>query len=112
MSVVDEIRSVLKEEQELLLAGNFVALEALVERKSRLTETLAARMPTLPRDGVAELLEQAGRNDALLGAARRGLSAALAQLRQLSSAREQTTYSSDGQRRSLFRTPSSVAEKY
>lgn len=111
MNIVEEISSVLKEEEELLLSGNFVALEALVERKTRLTEILAAR-PVQESEALARLAAQAGRNDALLGASRRGLKAALNQLRQLSMAQEQTTYSRDGIRRPMSRKPSSITEKY
>lgn len=112
MTIVDEIEAVLNEEQELLLSGNLAALEALVERKSRLASRLANVEGDLPREAYSGLKDRAVRNEALIGAAQRGLQAALAQLRRLSEAGDQNTYSRDGQRRPMSRQPSSVREKY
>ena len=44
MNVVEELENVLAEEQELLLTGEYTGLQALLERKSKLAETLAARI--------------------------------------------------------------------
>ena len=112
MNVVDEIEDVLRREQELLLTGNYAALRALISRKSALVDRLAAARPDLPKADYAELARRAHQNEALLGAAQRGLQSALSQLRQLAKAQDQTTYSRDGKRQAITRHPSSVVEKY
>lgn len=112
MNVVNEIEDVLRQEQELLLSGNYAALEALVRRKSGLVKRLSESRPNIPREAYAQLARRASQNEALLGAAQRGLQSALTQLRQLAAAEEQATYSREGKRRVLSRYPSSITEKY
>lgn len=111
MSLVSDLEKLLAEEQKHLLSGNFTALERLIERKSKLAERLAASKPDLPRDVIEGLARRAAHNEALLGSARRGLQAAMAQLRQLPDGEAQKTYSKEGQRQSLARKSASVIQK-
>lgn len=111
MKLLDEIEDVLRREQELLLSGNYAALEALIERKTRLAERLKDGKVTAPADAYETLVRRANENEALLGAAQRGLKAALSQLRQLTAAEKQTTYSKDGERIPLSDNRSSVIQK-
>jgi len=112
MNVVNEIEDVLQQEQELLLSGNYAGLEALIRRKSGLVKRLSETRPNVPGEAYAQLARRASQNEAMLGAAQRGLQSALAQLRQLAAAEEQSTYSREGKRRFLSPQPSSIMEKY
>lgn len=111
MNILSELEDVLREEQELLLSGDFSKLEALVNRKTRLADSLVKSRPRIDRDTYSQLAERATNNEALLDAARRGLRAALAQIRQSSQGDGQTTYSEKGERRPLSRSPSSVTQR-
>ena len=111
MNVLTELESVLAEEQELLLTGNFGQLEALAEKKTELAEALSMDAPDLPEEAYEGLLNQAAHNEALLSSARRGIQAAISQLREYSSGGHQSTYSKEGQRQPLAK-PTSVVQKY
>ena len=111
MNVLSELESVLREEQELLLNGNFQGLEDLLKRKTKLADWLSKNQPDVSAEAVRELKARANRNEALLESARRGLKAAITQLKQASDVDHQTTYSSSGERRPLSRSPASVTQK-
>lgn len=111
MNLVTELESVLREEQSLLLNGEFERLESLIDRKTKLSARLAQDRPDLSASAYKHLAERARQNEALLESARRGLKAALHQLRQPVQQADQTTYSKSGQRNSLSRAPSSVTQK-
>ena len=111
MSIVSDLEKLLAEEQRHLLSGDFDALEKLIERKGRLAERLSVSKPDMPPDVIEALARRAAHNEALLGSARRGLQAAMAQLKQLSDGEAQKTYSKEGQRRSLARKSASVTQK-
>lgn len=110
MNIVAELESLLSEEQELLLTGNYSRLEALAVRKSELAERLAAT-PDLPEADYQDIKSRAAHNEALLNSARRGIQAAISQLREYASGEHQSTYSREGQRQPLSR-PVSVTQKY
>ena len=112
MSIVNELEKILAEEQELLLSGELGALEKLVNRKTKLAEQLAVNKPDLPKEIYEGLARKAAHNEALLGSARRGLQAAMAQLKQLSEGEAQKTYSKEGQRTTLSRKPASITQKF
>ncbi len=111
MNVFKELEDILRQEQELLLSGDFQMLEALLKRKAKLADWLSTHRPDVTVEETRELKEKAHRNEALLDAARRGLKAAMAQLKQVSKADCQTTYSSSGERRPLSRAPVSITQK-
>lgn len=111
MKVIDEIEDVLRQEQELLLSGNYAALDALVERKSRLVDRLRDHKTMVSGAAVEALAIRATENEALLGAAQRGLKAALSQLRPFAAAERQTTYTRQGERFPLSPNRSSVTQK-
>lgn len=111
MNILSELESILEREQQLLLNGNFSDLQSLVDRKTKLSEWLARTKPEFSKDDYQRLAIRAQQNEALLEASRRGLSAAMAQLRQTREATEQATYSRSGERQSLSRMPSSVTQK-
>ncbi len=111
MNLISELEGVLREEQELLLAGNLKALEGLVGRKANLARKLAEQRPNIAEDIYRDLARKADHNEALLDAARRGLQAAIQQIRQTSGTMEQSTYSKTGERRPLSRSPSSFTQK-
>lgn len=112
MKVIRELEKILDEEQACLLSGDFVALETLITRKTKLAEQLAEIESEIPRETADVLSMKAKHNEELLGSARRGLQAALAQLKQLSDGEAQKTYSKEGQRQSLSRKTASVTQKY
>jgi len=111
MNIVTELNAVLAEEQEILLSGDFARLEALAEKKSQLVEALAATTPEIPEETCQDIRDRAAHNEALLGSARRGIQAAMSQLREYSSGEHQSTYSREGERQPLSR-PVSVTQKY
>lgn len=111
MNVVEELESVLAEEQEILLTGDYASLPGLLDRKSKLAETLAAGGPELSRETYEKLSSRAKHNEALLNSARRGIQAALSQLKEISSGANQSTYTSEGERTPMSR-PVSVTQKY
>lgn len=111
MNTVAELERILQLEQDLLLSGDYDSLAALVARKERLITRFVESRPPLDAEAHRRLADHAARNEALLGSARRGLQAALSQLRQLSEGSEQTTYSRTGERRPLSRPESSVKQK-
>ena len=111
MNLIAELEDVLREEQELLLAGKLDALEGLVDRKAKLAQRLAEQRPDLEEGVYRVLAKKADHNEALLDAARRGLQAAIQQIRQTAGAKEQSTYSKTGERRPLSRSPSTFTQK-
>lgn len=111
MTVIEELEDVLRAEQEHLLAGNFSDLTSLVKRKEALADLLAKDKPDIPAERYKRLVERAGHNEALLSSARRGLSAAIQQLRQATEDANPSTYSVSGERQSLSRKPGSVQQK-
>lgn len=111
MNVISELEDLLRVEQELLLSGDFAALETLVDRKSRLADRLAKHHPKLPAIAVRHLTELAKNNEALLSSAARGLKAAMTQVSQTSDQDSQTTYSKTGERLQLSRSSSTVTQK-
>ena len=111
MTVVSDLEGLLAEEQELLLSGKISALEGLITRKAELAERLAEAKPDLPKEIYQGLARKAAQNEALLGAAQRGLQAAMAQLKQLSEGEQQKTYSKEGMRQSLCAKPVSITQK-
>ena len=111
MNLLAELEAVLKAEQELLLSGDFAALPALVDRKTRLSEELAKQKPDVPPAACRDLIARARRNEVLLESSRRGLQAAMVQLRHSSGTAEQSTYSSSGKRQPLSRGSSTVTQK-
>ncbi len=110
MNIVSELESVLAEEQELLLTGNYAKLEEGAARKAELAEELAAA-PELPQMDYTDIITKSAHNEALLNSARRGIQAAISQLREYSSGEHQSTYSKEGQRQPLSRQVS-VIQKY
>lgn len=111
MNVVEELENVLAEEQQILLTGDYGQLQGLLDRKSKLAETLAAGPPDLSKDDYEKLSARANHNEALLNSARRGIQAALSQLKEISSGQNQSTYTRAGERTPLSR-PVSVTQKY
>lgn len=111
MNLIAELEDVLREEQELLLSGNLEALEGLVDRKAELARKLAEQRPDLNEGAFRDLARKADHNEALLDAARRGLQAAIQQIRQSAGTSEQSTYSKTGERRPMSRSPSSFTQK-
>lgn len=111
MNILTELEDILAREQELLLNGNFSDLQSLVDRKTMLSEWLARKKPDLSKEQFERLNMRAQQNEALLQASRRGLKAAMEQLRQTRQAAEQTTYSKSGKRQTLSRVPSSITQK-
>lgn len=111
MNVVEELENVLAEEQQILLTGDYASLQGLLDRKSKLAETLAAGGPELSQDVYEKLSGRAKHNEALLNSARRGIQAALSQLREISSGAHQSTYTRGGERTPMSR-PVSVTQKY
>ena len=111
MNIVGELEKLLSEERTMLLAGDYDALEKLVDRKAQLEQRLATGRQDLPVDALARVRDYAKHNEALLAAAQRGLQSTIMQLRNLSSGEAQKTYSRDGQRVSMSRKSASVAQK-
>lgn len=111
MSLISELEDILREEQELLLSGDLTALEGLADRKANLARKLAEQRPNVEEKVYRDLARKADHNEALLDAARRGLQAAIQQIRQTSGAVAQSTYSKTGERRPLSRSPSSFTQK-
>lgn len=103
MSVVAELESVLAEEQEILLTGRYARLEALSDKKSKLAELLSQEKLDLPAEAYETLVAKAAHNEALLASARRGIQAAISQLKEFSNGEHQSTYSKEGQRQPLAR---------
>ena len=110
MNVVAELESVLAEEQQLLLTGDYAKLAALAVRKSDLADSLATAAD-LPEDAYRNIVTMSEHNEALLKSARRGIQAAISQLKEYSSGEHQSTYSKEGQRQPLSR-PVSMTQKY
>ncbi len=111
MSLISELEDVLREEQELLLSGSLAELEKLVERKSALAQKLADVRPDVSADHYRRLARKAEHNETLLDAARRGLQAAMQQIRQSADTKAQNTYCKSGERRPMSRAPSSFTQK-
>ena len=110
MTIVAELERILEKEQRLLLTGDYGQLAQLAEEKNDLAERLADGLQDLSVETVEKLAEQAGHNEALLKSARRGMQAAMTQLKQFSEGEHQSTYSAEGRREPLSR-PVSVTQK-
>lgn len=111
MNVLVELENVLAEEQKILLEGDYTKLEDLAQKKSGLAEQLAQGSTEFSKDDVEKLALQATHNEALLASARRGIQAAMSQLKEYSSGEHQSTYSAEGHRAPLSK-PVSMARKY
>ncbi len=111
MNVVEELENVLAEEQEVLLSGDYQQLECLLTRKSKLAETLADSSPQLSKEVFERLANRAAHHEALLNSARRGIQAALSQIKEISTGKSHSTYTSEGERTPLAK-PVSVIQKY
>jgi|GEM_PF-2060151 flagellar biosynthesis/type III secretory pathway chaperone len=111
MNVIEELEDVLRMEQEHLLAGEFSDLATLVDRKAELADRLARDKPNLSAEGYKRLVARAGHNEALLSSARRGLLAAVQQLRQAAEGTAPSTYSMNGERSALLPKPGTVQQK-
>lgn len=111
MNLVTELEEILADEQRCLLSGAYDDLAGLAERKTALAARLSAKRGDLGEDACRRLKNKAAHNEALLRAAQRGIQAAIAQLRQFTSGEHQSTYSRDGMRRPLSRSPSALTQK-
>ena len=111
MSVIGALEEVLDEEQRILMSGDFAKLERLAAIKTELAEQLAATSLDVPAEAYSALVERAAHNEQLLSSARRGIQAAIAQLKQFADGEHQSTYSKEGQRRPLARRVS-VTQKF
>ena len=111
MNVVEELESVLAEEQRVLLTGDYGQLSDLLNRKAALADRLASGSPEMGTEAYEKLSAQATHNEALLHSAQRGIQAALSQLKAISSGEHQSTYTRAGERKPLSR-PVSVTQKY
>ena len=111
MNIVSELEGVLDEEQELLLTGNYARLEELATRKEALAEALSASTSDLSEEEVQGIATKSAHNEALLNSARRGIQAAISQLRDYTTGEHQSTYSKEGARVPLSR-PVSMIQKY
>lgn len=111
MSVLADLETLLAEEQQILLSGDYGRLESLAEKKSALAEKLSDRAPEIQKEAVEKLAAQAAYNETLLSSARRGIQAAISQLKEYSSGEHQSTYSKEGQRQPMSR-PVSMTQKY
>lgn len=78
---VSELLALLDMERRLLLDGQLVALAPLQDAKARLVERLGPG--SVPPEALALIRGRAGSNLGLLAAARDGIGAALARLREL-----------------------------
>ena len=110
MTIVAELERILEKEQRLLLTGDYGQLAQLAEEKNDLAERLADGLQDQSVETVEKLAEQAGHNEALLKSARRGMQAAMTQLKQFSEGEHKSTYSAEGRREPLSR-PVSVTQK-
>ena len=111
MSLVTEMEKILAEERRLLRAGDFVGLDGLIEQKSKLVELLSRERSELSRSDCENIASRASHNESLLEAARKGLQAAMVQLKQLSEGESRKYYSKAGERRTLSSGRSSVTKK-
>ena len=111
MTVIDELESVLADEQTCLLQGDYSSLSKLAHRKAALAERLKAASGGLDKDDCRRVADKAAHNEALLRSAQRGIQAAITQLGQIAGGEHQSTYSCKGERRTLSRSPSSVIQK-
>ncbi|MCV6591648.1 MAG: hypothetical protein OIF48_01750 [Silicimonas sp.] len=111
MNVVKELELVLDTEQELLLKGDYTRLQELLDRKAKLADLLAAQPPDLTAEECKTLAARASQNEALLSSARRGIQAAMSQLKEIKSGANQSTYTRAGDRQPMGRSVS-VMQKY
>ena len=111
MSVIGALEEVLAEEQRILLTGDYAKLEGLATVKTKLAEQLSSTPVDTGADAYAALVKQAAHNERLLSSARRGIQAAIAQLKQFTDGEHQSTYSREGQRQPLARKVS-VTQKF
>ena len=111
MSIIGALEDVLAEEQRILLSGDYSRLEDLAVVKTKLAEQLRDTAVDTDADTYEALIEQAAHNERLLKSARRGIQAAIAQLKQFSDGEHQSTYSKKGERQPLARKVS-VTQKF
>jgi flagellar biosynthesis/type III secretory pathway chaperone len=111
MNIIEELENVLADECTALLSGDYDQLEPLLERKSKLEARLLENAPDLSEDVCVRLSKRAAHNEMLLNSARRGIQAAMSQIKEISTGKSHSTYTSDGERAPLAR-PVSVTQKY
>ncbi len=111
MTVIEELRGLLEEEQSALLLGQYEKLSEMADRKADMITRFNAQPIGTIRSVVSALKFEVHRNEELLEAAAKGLRAGLEQIRALGKATEQSTYSRSGQRCVLTNNSNSIEQK-
>ena len=96
---IEEFLSVLQEERDALLSGDYDQLERLAEAKEKAAKAIQAQ--TMPRDRLSDLQKRLERNMALLGAASEGVRDARQRLSKLRSGHETQMYDRLGASRTI-----------
>ncbi|MBT8449538.1 MAG: hypothetical protein KJO69_07605, partial [Gammaproteobacteria bacterium] len=81
--VFSELERVLDEERRLLLAGEYLNLDRVVDIKLKLLEMIPITLSSVPKNQIEKMLEKSARNDELLNAAQCGIKAAMSHLREV-----------------------------
>ena len=102
--IVAEALSILKDEREVFLSGEYLRLSTILEAKSAVLEKLELAIHTAPRSvafiaDVRNLIAESRRNEQIIQAARQGLSHARRRLKAIDEMRSGVVaYAEDGSR--------------
>ncbi len=110
MNVLGELEDILDRERQLILGARFNDLERLATRKSLLAGRIGQAVKS-DLSHIERLRASAARNDALLQSAAQGLKAALQQISDARSLRDQTTYAADGSRNPIAPRTSKLLQR-
>lgn len=111
MSIFLELDDLLDQERKLILAGAFDKLSRISEYKSQLMERLSIAHPKSSKY-VSQCRRKSLENGELLEAAAKGVKAAMGQVRDALHTADQSTYSENGAKLSLFSRSSKLEKKF
>ncbi len=109
MSVINEMLDLLEVERNIILSGELLDLERILDTKNKLIGHIMSSK-SVSVSQLENLAAVGQRNTALLEAAGRGLKSAIRQVEDAKSLRDHTTYAHDGQRQALARRTATLKQ--
>ena len=107
----DKLEDLLLRERAFILQGKIGHLGSLTEQKAMLLKTIKSTPPTNAHR-IERISEAATRNSQLLIAAGRGLKAAICQIGDATTQKNQSTYGPQRKRSTLFARSEKLEKKY
>ena len=109
MTPVRAMIALLQDERQLLMTGDYAAMDGLLRQKI----ILSGQLDGVKADAeLPELARQAARNADMIAAARHSFESARSRIRDIREGRSQSTYGRDGSRQFLSKAASRIEQKF